>query len=273
MSQSIQPVTARRHATKKWFNPTTYHFVAGNQFVPVSAPEIAAAGRSFLLAFAEAKPLPVLVALLGVRPGKNLFVAPNGRWMGTHLPMAFQRYPFSLVKADDGDFALHFDEASGLLKDAAAGEEGFPFFDEEGALAPHTRHVLEYIARSIKGEEVVRRATAALVQHKLLEPWPLSIQMAEGPVQIGGLRRVSEPALGALGATELAAVRDAGGLAVAYCQLFSTSNTSTLTAMEKVHREHQERERKRMAIPEHSFLPDDDNLKIDWETLLKNLES
>lgn len=272
MTQSMQPVTARDYAARKWFNPPNYHFAAGEHLVTVSAPEMAAAGRAFPLAFADVKPLPVLVALLGSRPGKNLFVAPNGRWIGAHLPMVIQRYPFSLVRTGDNNYALHFDEASRLSKDLAVGEDGFPFFDAEGALAQHTRYVLEYIARSLQGEEVVRRATAALARHGLLEPWTLAIPTGDGQVQIGGLLRVDEKALAALGAAELAAVRDAGGLAVAYCQLFSMSNVSALTAAEKVHRDHEERERQRMAIPQHSFLPEDDNLKIDWDTLLNNLE-
>lgn len=274
MPQSFQPVTARHHAGKKWFNPPNYHFAATEHLVSISAAEMAAAGRAFPLGFADVKPVPVLVALLGIRPGRNLFVAPDGRWMAPHLPMTIQRYPFMLVQAAAGNFALHFDEASGLMRDAAVGEEGFPFFEEDGAsLAPHTRYVLEYIARSIQGEDVVRRATAALVAHKLLEPWSLSIPTARGPVQIGGLLRISEPALNALAPPDLAAVRDAGGLAVAYCHLFSTGNVSALTAAEKIHDLHEERERQRMAIPEHSFLPEDDNMKIDWDALLKNLES
>lgn len=65
MPQSIQPVTAQRHASKKWFNPANYAFAAADHLVPVSAAEMAASGRAFPLAFADFNPyflLPIRVS-------------------------------------------------------------------------------------------------------------------------------------------------------------------------------------------------------------------
>ena len=63
-------------------------------------------------------------------------------------------------------------------------------------------------------------------------------------------------------------LRNAGGLAVAYSQLFSMGNLAMLATLSNAR---ERAAKQRMAIPANSFISEDDgNLKIDWATFLKD---
>jgi hypothetical protein len=59
----------------------------------------------------------VPVAVQGLAPGQNLFVAPDGRWLAAYTPAAYRGYPFQLAHAENGQQVLCFDEESGLITD------------------------------------------------------------------------------------------------------------------------------------------------------------
>jgi hypothetical protein len=75
------------------------------------------------------------VALQGLENGKNLFVAPDGRWLGGYIPAALRGYPFKVLQ-DNSEPPRHFlcfDEESDLLVDATE-PNSQPFFKEDGTL-------------------------------------------------------------------------------------------------------------------------------------------
>lgn len=59
----------------------------------------------------------VPVGDLGFQPGQNLFVIPDGDWIGSYTPAVFSGYPFQLVEAADGQRVLVVNEDSGLVND------------------------------------------------------------------------------------------------------------------------------------------------------------
>ncbi|MFI0846972.1 SapC family protein [Mesorhizobium sp. IMUNJ 23232] len=268
MADTLHMVTRERHTYKKWFRSRDYHFAAAFNMMPVSAAEMIHMARAFPLAFVELEGAPTLVALFSLKVGHNLFVAPDGRWLASYVPAALQHYPFSLGKKADGGFALCVNESSGLLRDAAVGEEGFPFFTHDGTPSRETQEAVDTLSKVRLGLQTVRAAGAMLLEKKLLEPWPITAQEEGGNRKIDGVFRISEPALNAIGAEDLLALRNCGGLAVAYSQLFSMGNLSTLGALTGAR---ERAARQRMAIPANSFISEDDgNLKIDWATFLKD---
>ncbi|MDQ6436151.1 SapC family protein [Mesorhizobium sp. LHD-90] len=268
MADTLHMVTRERHTYKKWFRSRDFSFASVFNMTPVSAAEMIHMARAFPLAFVEIDGVQTLVALFSLRLGHNLFVAPDGRWLGGYVPAAVQHHPFSLGVKGDGNVALCVNESSGLVRDAAVGEEGFPFFGHDGKPTRETQDVADTLSKVRAGLQTARQAGAMLVEKKLLEPWPITAQEEAGNRKIDGVFRISEPALNAIGAEDLFALRNAGGLAVAYSQLFSMGNLAMLATLSNVR---ERAAKQRMAIPANSFISEDDgNLKIDWATFLKD---
>lgn len=274
MAQTPHLVTRDRHGSKKWVPHDDYAFARSTSVVPIAAAELSQAAHAMPLAFVNQQDKPILVALTGLLPGQNLFVAPTGKWAGLYVPAALRAYPFRLGRLEEQEsYSLMVDEASGLVIDQAVGEHGTPFFDEAGNAHPETRKVLEFLANTHRSMQTAERAAAALGQKDVLEPWPLTIRDDNSEQQLGGVLRVSEAALNGLSPDDLVLLRDSGALAIAYAQLLSMGNISILSRLAQAHAEARERHAARLAIPEGSFVPEDDGeLKIDWNALFKGEE-
>ncbi len=166
----------------------------------------------------------VPVALLGLKPGKNLFVAADGRWLGGYVPAAYRSYPFALASTEDGQQVLCIDEGSGLLSDDA----GEVLFTEDKRPAAAVAEVLDFLTQVAANRQVTRRICALLKEHGVVQPWPLRLRTAEGEQSVAGLLRIDEGALNALPAETFVALRNAGALALAYCQLLSMQHLARL---------------------------------------------
>lgn len=267
-SRNLQPVTMDRHRGKGWIRPTDYRFAAGAQTAQIAAAELSHCCRTFPLAFIEHGGKRVLVALLGLLPGRNLFVAPDGRWVGGYIPAIVRGYPFQLAGTDDRQLVLCIDEGSGLVTDAAAGGKAVPFFGEDGKPHAETQKIFEGLRLTHQGIAAVDRAVAALAGQELLEPWPLKVADDGAGKTLNGLGRISEKKLNALDGEQLVRLREAGALAIAYAQLLSMGNVDTLGRLAQMH------SRAKAAQPvvsQAGLLPGDDSgdLAIDWDRFLK----
>ncbi|MBP0441198.1 SapC family protein [Tianweitania sediminis] len=268
MTSAIHAVTRDRHSAKKWLTPQNFSFAGDRHFVPITNAEVGHAARALPLAFVQAGDNYVLVAVLGLTPNRNLLVGPNGRWLGLYTPAYLRSYPFRLSRTNDDKLALCVDEESGLVKDSAVGDQGHPFFDEAGGVAPETQRMMQFMTTLQQAEQATAVGVRALQEANLIEPWPLKLGSGENAQSVAGLFRVNEAALNALEAEPLLTLRKAGALALAYAQLISAGNIqvlgSIMGAQDKANAQ-------RMTVPEKSFLPEDDgSLKIDWNTFLKN---
>lgn len=273
MTTDIHPVSQKRHGGKSLKKFTSYAFSADQHFVPLVAPEVTAAARALPLGFLKREDGYSLAALLSMVPGRNQCVAPDGQWLGGYIPSAFRAWPFRLGRFQDGSpdkVVLCVDEASGLVLD---GEEtgDTPFFAGEGVLAPDIQTVMDFLVRRESGARVLARAVTAIVELNLLEPWPITARDGEREFPVSGIDRVNEAALNALAPDDLARLRDAGGLALAYAQLLSMGNLaqlSQLTRQQKLLAEKHASEDHSRYILENGGGNDD--MKIDWDRLLKD---
>lgn len=269
MADTIQMVTRERHTYKKWLRITDYRFAASLSAVPLAASEVFDSARAFALAFIDIDGGLTLAAMLGLRSGQSLFVAPDGRWLGAHVPFALRAYPFNLARTAEGKFVLCVNEGSGLIRDAAVGEDGASFFGPDGKPTQEMQQIVDTLTHVRRGFDTIRAATAALASRSLLEPWPLTARDESGERRIGGLMRVNEAALNAIDAEELVALRDAGGLAIAYGQLLSMGNLPALGNLADAH-SRAATQRSASVAAQNFLLEDDGNLKIDWATFLKD---
>lgn len=228
----LTPISKQRHAEKSWTRFTTYAFAAKDNLAPLVAAEIPKAISSLPMAFARHQDRFLLVAVLSLTPGANLFVSPTGQWLGRYVPSAFRGYPFKLARAEgQEDLILCLDEDSGLVsEDKAAGE---PFFDDNGEIAQSVKGVLDFLNQVERNRVVTEAAVACLAEAGLITEWPLKIKDQDQEKPVTGLFRIDEPKLNALDDDQFLKLRKAQALPIAYAQLLSMENIQVFAQLAK----------------------------------------
>ena len=229
---SFHALSPSTHATQRWRRYTGYAFAAQDALAPLVAQELPRAALHLPIAFAQQGDAFTPVAVQGIAPGHNLFVAPDGRWLGGYTPAAYRAYPFALANLPDGQQVLAFDMDSGLLTEAG----GEPFFEADGSPAPGVKGVMAFLTQVQINRVQTARICQALADHALLQPWPITVQGDGGDRTVQGLYRIDEAALNALAADALKAVQQAGALPVAYCQLLSVQHLPRLGELAQAQR-------------------------------------
>lgn len=229
MSQ-YTPVSKSRFAEKSWLRLSNFRFAADATLVPALMAELPQLLPTCALAFAATSEGFGLMAVTGLVPGHNAFVAADGKWLGAYVPAVLRAYPFKLVRVPDSDQRqLWIDESSGLVADAGVGQA---FFDAEGNASAELKQLMQFLESFDSQSSTTQRAVDALKTAGLLEAWSIKLKLpaaaapgvAPGAVverPLEGLWRVNETALNQLAAAELAALRDVGALALAYAHLYS----------------------------------------------------
>lgn len=215
----LTAVTPQQFANKAWRRHSGYAFAAQTSVLPVMSAELAKLVPALPLGFAQTEAAFQLVAITALQPGTNLFVAPDGRWIGDYVPAALRSYPFRMVKpAGREDSILCFDVSSGDLVNAGQGEA---FFDPAGEPSQALKAVLDFLSQVEHSRVATQAAVDALQAAGLIQPWPLTLQQGEQTLPVNGLHRVDEDALIALPDETFLCLRQAGSLPVAYAQLLS----------------------------------------------------
>lgn len=217
-------ISREQHADKRWKRYTSYSFAAQDAVAPLVAQELPRACMHLPIGFLKTENGYQLVAVQGLQTGKNLWVAPDGRWLAGYVPAAYRGYPFALANTEDGQRVLCVREDSGLVHDS----DGEPFFDEEGKPAQSIQDVLNFLQQVTANAQATAQLCAALEEHGLISPWNVQVKSANGEQKVEGLYRVDEAALNSLPAEALAAVRDRGAMPLAYCQLLSMQHLHQL---------------------------------------------
>lgn len=228
---TYQAISQTTHAGKRWQRYADYCFAAADTLAPLVVQELPKACMNFPIAFVTADEAFLPVALQGLENGKNLLVAPDGRWLGAYVPAHYRSYPFALANTEDGQHVLCVDESSPLINDT----EGEVFFDNEGKPAQAVQAALDFLTQVSANSEATRRICLALQQHELIQPWPIRLQGAGGEKTLEGLYRIDEAALNALPVSALDEIRQAGSLPVAYCQLLSMQHLPMLGQLAEAH--------------------------------------
>lgn len=230
----IQVVSRERHADKRWQRYTSYSFAAADAVAPLVIQEIAKACVVLPLGFMAADEGFLPVAVQGLAPGTNLWVGPDGRWLGDYVPAVYRAYPFKLANTNDNQQVLCIVEDSGLLSDT----DGELFFDEAGEPAQPVKDVLNFLTQVAANHQATQGACAALQKHNLIKPWPIKLNTDEGTQTVEGLHTIDEAALNHLPAEALLELRDSSALIMAYAQVLSTQHLQKLGQLMKQHAAH-----------------------------------
>ncbi len=243
---NLQAISRTRHGTQRWRGEASYVFAANDAVTLLTAAELPKATMSLTIAFIEQAGCFVPVAVLGLQPGKNLFVAPDGRWLGPYIPAAFRAYPFMLANTEDGQRVLCIDEDSGRIGDGPAGES---FFTEDGQATPALMEISNFLQQIEQNRLSTTIACASLQKHELIRPWPITWKNEGGEEQITGLFQIDEAALNRLPNETLLEVREAGALPLAYCQLLSMQHLPELGKLAEAHAQAAAQVRAQKAAP------------------------
>lgn len=217
--QNIQAVSVSRYGNKRWKRFTDYLFSAQDSLVGLSIQEASRAMMYMPLAFYPVGQEFMLGALLGLTPGKNLFVSTEGRWLGGYIPASYRSYPFQALRVGGGDGrVLCISEDSGLITEDVNGE---PFFDENNALTKNLSDILGFLGQQVAGQEANLKACGLLKKYNLIKVWPITVQLEAGESRVQGLYCIDTQAFDQLGAEPLYELKESGALMMAYCQILS----------------------------------------------------
>ncbi len=228
---NLQIITRGRHAPQRFKRNPNYKFTAAHAVTALVVQELSQAAMHIPVAFLATEGAFTPVAVLGLKPGKNLFVANSGQWVGRYIPATFRAYPFALANTSDGQQVLCFDEDSGLL----SATEGESFFAEGTQPSKAVSEVLTSLNQHAANRVATQRVCALLQKHNLIQPWHIKIRGDAGEQAVEGLYRIDEATLNQLPAEAFMELRDAGALLCAYCQLLSMQHLQTLGQLAAAH--------------------------------------
>jgi len=221
---NVQVIDRKRHTGKRWQRYTSYLHTAADAVAHLVMPELPRACVAMPIGFVEVKGGLAPVAIQGLEPGRNEFVAADGRWLADYVPAAYRSYPFVLGTTESGRPVLCMIEGSGLVSDT----RGEPFFGEQGEPAPVMTQILDFLIQMAGQRRVTQRVCKVLREYGLFQPWPFTRSTEAGEETILGLHRIDTAALGRLPPEAFEEIRRAGALPMIYCHLLSMQHLAKL---------------------------------------------
>ena len=213
-------VSREAHAHKVWRRFANYQFAAKEALAPIVLAEVVQVGSWMPIVFIEEAGRYVLMAMMSPMPGHNLFVGPNGEWLGGYAPSSLRSHPFRLVRREgSGQMTMYIDEDSGLIRNAE--EAGEPFFTADGKPSPSISTTMEFLRQIEADRAATDLAIGSLEAAGVIEPWPLEVEVDGKKAATKGLHRINESALNELDDAAFLKLRRTSALRLADAQIMS----------------------------------------------------
>jgi hypothetical protein len=198
--------------------------------MPIGASEFPHVASAMPIAFMDQSGRYMPVAVMSTNAGRNLFVGPQGEWLGSYIPAIYRGYPFGRGPIEPGGpMTLCVDEDSGLIVEEG-GESSERFFEPDGKLSAIVSQLAEFL-QNIEHDLVGAGWMAtALEEAGLINAWPLTVPVSGRPVVMEGLYRVDEGALNALDDQLFLELRKKLALPLAFAQLMSAGQVTKVLA-------------------------------------------
>jgi hypothetical protein len=252
-------LSRQEHTQQRLLRRQGYGFSATHTSAPVVLAELGKVVAHYALAFQYQGDTLAPVALLGTQ--NNLYLAPEGRWLGGYVPASLRGYPLRLVAKNDNQVSLQ------VLADYLTAGHGQAIFNDDGTLTEKTQQAFDFLVQCEQSRQHALQATRQLDQAGVITPWPLTVTQPDGsPYTFEGLYQVDEKALNGLDDATFAQLKGAP-LQLAYAQRLSVSQLSELGKRAELHARLAERQATQ-TVPENldSVLDgmDDDDLEFDF---------
>lgn len=228
-----EPLTPETHGTLG-AAPTTapYSFVATTNIVPLTVTEFGPAALSYPVIFVG--DTRQAVAVMGLRPGENLFIEGEGLFRpDAYVPAYVRRYPFVFANDESQKrLILCLDRAAPFIVEGG----GTPLF-ENGQPTAYVQQAMEF-CNNFEQERLRTEAFVTLlkdldllhVREALFTPRNPDGTPGE-PQKVAEYYAVSEDKLKELPADKLVELRDNGALGQIYAHLTSLSGWDRLIAL------------------------------------------
>ncbi len=226
----IVPLLKTVHKDLKLQNNQKFDFAANINAVPIVMQELPMAAKFFPIVFAADAP-NVMLAVLGIRNGQNLFVDENGVWQeNSYIPSYIRRYPFFIAKPDEkSEPIICIDDTSSLLSpdgDVALFKDENPT-DELSRIMDFTRN---YEQQSAWANEF----SQALTEKDILEGQRVSFKEGEDvKANVDGFKTISRPKFDDLDGKTLKEWLGKNWLDASILHLASGSNFDSLWRMDR----------------------------------------
>ena len=230
MFQRVVPVNKEIHARKKVREISSFEFASKIHIAYVTMQEFTRAASIFPVVFLEDKEKDEFrpVAMLGLRPGQNLFVDAAGKWQASYVPAVIRRYPFALAPGTEGQYVVCIDEDSSLISET----DGAAMFDPDGTPTQVIENVKRYLSELQQMETLTRDFCAFLAEHNMFTPLNLQVRENGAMKNISGCYVVNEGRLNNLSDELFLAIKNKQYLPAIYAHLISLAQTERLVKLQ-----------------------------------------
>jgi hypothetical protein len=238
-----------QHLHHGWTPATALFHASTEMTAPVFLEELPHVIASIPLVFTRDNDQYELRALLSPIPDRNLFVGPDGRWLGGYIPASLRAYPFrALPHPESGQLTLCFDAESGLLVEDALAAGARPFFDSDGKPAENTTRLMEFLEKCENARKLTHTAVNALADADLLVPFNIQLDTGGDKAKpLVGVFCVDEKRLRKVSPDSLKTLQNANALPLAYAQMMSQHRLQGFAKLIDLHSK----------LPGGQALPDD----------------
>jgi len=219
-----EPLDANRHAKLGMNNSATpFSFAAGQHFVPLHVGEFGPAAVHYPIIFSGDERTPL--AVMGLRPGENLFISPEGGYrQGVYVPSFIRRYPFVGARDDAAQrMIICIDRDSSLWTENNPDVKLF----ENGEPSAFTKSCIEFCSQFDRDRVITESFVQVLKDLDLFIPQQTNFTprnpdgTAGEPQMVAEYFAVSVDKLNALPAETLVELRNNGALNQIYAHLTS----------------------------------------------------
>jgi len=229
MFRQLVALNSTRHASLRVREQAGFSFAAQVHMASLMQAEMVRAAAAYPIVFVEDRDSDGFrpMALFGLREGENVFVAADGRWLGSYIPAVIRSYPFALSRVHpDGRPAVCIDAASELVSLT----EGAALFDASGAATPALEEARGYLSQLRQMQLVTNAFCRALAERNLFTPFSIRVRRGDDTLEVDGCYVVNEERLDGLPDDRLSGLRQPGWLASLYAHRVSLEQIERLEA-------------------------------------------
>jgi hypothetical protein len=224
---NFQPLHKETHANVKIKRVTSVEDLKEQHALGLVAQEFALAGAQYPIVFVKQQDGDEFfpVAVLGLQPGKNLFVSDDNKWEGMYMPARYTHRPFSVIpsKEDPNTFgiAINMDAAD------VSEDEGDALF-ADGAETDYLAKRKSALVSYVEHEHITKAFMKELADLDLLIQQNINVKVADQEFNLNGLYIVDEKKLSELSDEEFIKLRHKGFLSPIYAHLGSMHKVTNL---------------------------------------------
>ena len=229
-------VNGSLHKDLKVKEDKTYAHVKSQHIVSLVVHEFSLAAQDYPIIFIkdEGADQYRAAALLGLKPGENLFYSDNA-WKADYKPESILGYPF-LVAPDKNKENTHIlvmdEESDRLVKEDDKQAITKSLFEDDGKQGEFVTKVGNFLTDHLGKQQQTDAFIKKLLALKLIVNQSLEVTVAgKGKINIDGLHIINEDALNKLSDKDFKELRKLGYIGPIYASLFSMNRIGNLVRM------------------------------------------